>query len=90
MNVLLGRNLGTILRGLKVDKLKQPAVRAGLLSDIFTQRPDIQQAEQDLVAVNTRIGVARAQYFPKITLTGDNKQKNLTTTVKLSCQWVDH
>ena len=47
-----------------------PDLPAGMPSDLLTTRPDIRSAEQQLVAANANIGAARANYFPRITLTG--------------------
>ncbi|KFJ13897.1 outer membrane protein oprM [Delftia acidovorans] len=52
------------------DTADLPAVPAGLPSDLLTQRPDIRQAEQQLISTNANIGAARAAFFPRITLTG--------------------
>jgi len=68
--VLLGRNPGPIPRGKSVDELVPPAVPAGLPSELLERRPDILQAEQNLVAVNASIGVAKSLYFPSISITG--------------------
>jgi multidrug efflux system outer membrane protein len=70
ISVLLGRNPGPIERGRDIDSLLIPALPAGLPADLLERRPDIRQAEQNLVAANADIGVAKAAYFPRISLTG--------------------
>lgn len=68
--ILLGRNPGPIRRGRSIYQLGLPPVPAGLPSDILNNRPDIRQAEENLIAANARIGAAKALYFPAISLTG--------------------
>jgi multidrug efflux system outer membrane protein len=70
LSVLLGRNPGPIARASSLESLRSPVVPAGLPSELLIRRPDISQAEQQLIASNALIGAARALFFPRITLTG--------------------
>src|SRR5579859_1433352 len=72
INTLLGKNPGAVARGRKLtEQPHAPEVPAGLTSALLERRPDIRQAEQQLIAFNAQIGVAKAAYFPQINLTAD-------------------
>jgi multidrug efflux system outer membrane protein len=69
ISVLTGRNPSVVKRGKTFDELTAPRIPSALPSDLLKRRPDIIQAEQDLIAANARIGQAMADYFPQISLT---------------------
>jgi multidrug efflux system outer membrane protein len=70
LSVLLGSNPRTIPRGKSIYDLAMPEIPEGLPSELLCQRPDIMQAEENLIAANAEIGAAKALYFPSVSLTG--------------------
>ena len=71
LSVLLGRNPGQVSRGrLLIEQAMPPVVPAGLPSELLQRRPDVIQAEQGLAAATARIGMAKADRFPKLSITG--------------------
>jgi multidrug efflux system outer membrane protein len=71
LSVLLGRKPFSMVRGRSLDEqVVPPTIPAGLPSELLQRRPDILVAEQQLAAATARIGAAKAERFPRITLTG--------------------
>jgi multidrug efflux system outer membrane protein len=70
ISILMGNNPGPIARGLPLTgQPHSPEIPAGLPSELLERRPDIRQSEQQLIAFNAEIGVARSAYYPQIALT---------------------
>jgi multidrug efflux system outer membrane protein len=68
ISLLLGQNPGPMPRGRTIDQLAAPAIPDDLPAALLQRRPDILQAEQNLVAANANIGAARALYYPNLSL----------------------
>lgn len=70
LSILIGTDPGPILRGRHIDELTRPGVPSALPSSLLERRPDVLQAEQNLIAANADVGVAQSLYYPDISITG--------------------
>jgi outer membrane protein, multidrug efflux system len=81
ISILIGQNPGDVTRGLDLTaQPHDPQVPAGIPSSLLERRPDIREAEDQLASMNAQIGVAKAAYFPAITLTGDGGVQSTALT----------
>jgi multidrug efflux system outer membrane protein len=71
LSILLGENPESVPRGRALTEQPVPQnVPAGLPSELLERRPDVRQVEENVVAANAQIGVAKASFFPSVSLTG--------------------
>ena len=68
--VLLGRTVESFSIPVQLDTPQPPVVPVGLPSDLLKRRPDVLEADRNIAAATARIGVAKAAYFPQLSLTG--------------------
>jgi multidrug efflux system outer membrane protein len=81
ISTLLGNNPGPIARGAKLtEQPHAPEIPAGVPSGLLERRPDILEAEAQLIAANAQIGVAKAAYFPQINLTASGGYQSSALT----------
>lgn len=68
--VLLGRTVESFSIPVQPDALPPPLIPAGLPADLLERRPDVQEADRNVAAATAQIGIAKAAYFPQLSLSG--------------------